>query len=121
MQIEVSNGEIVDKLTILQIKLQHISDANKLKNIQKEFDLLQKIVIDILPSTHPLYLDLLATNQQLWVIEDDCRAMESRQQFDEVFIQNARNVYITNDKRALLKKQINELTNSALTEEKSYQ
>jgi hypothetical protein len=121
MQIEVSNGEIVDKLTILQIKLQRISDADKLKNIQQEFDLLQNVVATILPQSHELYQQLLAINQQLWDIEDTCRELEAKQQFDDFFIQTARSVYISNDKRALIKKQINMFTNSALTEEKSYQ
>jgi hypothetical protein len=68
-----------------------------------------------------LYLQLLATNLLLWDIEDKCRELESKQQFDDTFIQVARSVYITNDKRAFIKKQINVFTNSALTEEKSYQ
>jgi Family of unknown function (DUF6165) len=121
MQIEVSNGEIVDKLTILQIKLLHISDDAKRNNILKEYNLLQKIVEQILPTSHELYQQLLSVNQQLWDIEDKCRLLESKQLFDDIFIQTARSVYITNDNRAAIKKQINLLTNSNLTEEKSYQ
>jgi hypothetical protein len=121
MQIEVSNGEIVDKLTILDIKLQFIQDEVKRKNLQTEFDLLQKAVESILPTSHELYKALLETNLALWHIEDKCRELEAAKKFDDEFIEVARSVYITNDKRAALKKEINLLTNSSLVEEKSYQ
>jgi Family of unknown function (DUF6165) len=121
MKIEVSNGEIVDKLTILEIKLNNIKDADKRKNLLAEFDLLNQIITTIIAKDHELYIKLLDVNNKLWMIEDDIRIKEKANEFDEEFIQLARNVYITNDVRAAIKKEINLLTNSMLTEEKSYQ
>jgi hypothetical protein len=121
MKIEVSNGEIADKLCILTIKLKFIDAVEKRVNIQKEFDMLLPIVEEIIPITHPLYINLLEVNEALWHIEDLCRALEKEANFGDAFVQNARAVYITNDERARIKKEINLLTQSGLIEEKSYQ
>ncbi len=121
MKIEVSNGEIVDKLTIIEIKLKHIKDADKLKNLQKEYEVLNEAVSKIIPKDHELYQALLNINQELWDIEDRIRDYERNKDFGDAFIQTARAVYFTNDKRSEIKRKINELTGSALIEEKSYQ
>ena len=121
MKIEVSNGEIVDKLTIIEIKLKHIKDADKRKNLQKEYEVLNEAVGKIIPKDHELYQALLNINQELWDIEDRIRDLERDKDFGDAFIQTARAVYFTNDKRSDIKRKINELTGSALVEEKSYQ
>lgn len=121
MNIEVSNGEIVDKLTILEIKLENIRDERKLSNLRKEYHLLDEIVAAIISKDHPLYLELLDINKQLWNIEDRIRELERQKDFGQEFIEVARSVYFTNDKRSEVKRKINDLTNSSLTEEKSYE
>ncbi|MDR2152556.1 MAG: DUF6165 family protein [Helicobacteraceae bacterium] len=121
MKIEVSNGEIVDKLTILAIKSERIKDANKLANIAKEIAVLEAATKDIILRDDPLYLELLKTNTKLWEIEDKIRECERQKEFGERFVQLARSVYINNDRRAEIKKQINLQTNSNLIEEKSYE
>ena len=121
MKIEVSNGEIVDKLTIIEIKLKHIKDAGKLKNLQKEYEVLNEAVGKIISKDHELYQALLNINQELWDIEDRIRDLERDKDFGDAFIQTARAVYFTNDKRSDIKRKINELTGSSLVEEKSYQ
>ena len=123
MNIEVSHGEIVDKLTILQIKKENITDPIKLDNIVKEYDYLLSIVEnDLEISTEsPEYLELLSINKELWVIEDDIRDKERVKEFDEDFIKLARSVYYTNDVRAKIKKEINLKYSSGFVEEKSYQ
>jgi hypothetical protein len=120
MKIEVSNGEIIDKLTILEIKLEKIGDPEKRRNIQKEYDLLSAAAAGILPKEDPLYRQLREVNLRLWEIEDRIRELERRKDFGEEFITTARSVYHENDQRAALKRQINEKTGSGLTEEKSY-
>lgn len=122
MNIEVSHGEIVDKLTILQIKKENIKDPSKLDNITKEYDYLSSIVendLGILTSS-PEYLELLSINKDLWIIEDDIREKERQKQFDDEFIKLARDVYYTNDVRAKIKKEINLKYSSGFIEEKSY-
>jgi hypothetical protein len=123
MNIEVSHGEIVDKLTILQIKKENITDPSKLDNIVKEYDYLLSIVENDLgiSTQSPEYLELLSINQELWVIEDDIRDKERIKEFDEDFIKLARSVYYTNDVRAKIKKEINLKHSSGFVEEKSYQ
>jgi hypothetical protein len=123
MNIEVSHGEIVDKLTILQIKKENITDPIKLDNIVKEYDYLLSIVENDLgiSTESPEYLELLSINYELWVIEDDIRDKERVKEFDEDFIQLARSVYYTNDVRAKIKKEINLKYSSGFVEEKSYQ
>ena len=119
MTIEVSFGEVLDKISILAIKLNQIKDEQKLKNIQKEFSSIsgrvpQDIFID------PLYFDLCKVNQTLWKVEDKLREHEQLNNFDEDFINLARSVYVLNDRRAALKKEINIKNGSEFIEEKSY-
>ena len=123
MNIEVSHGEIVDKLTILEIKKKNITDVEKLNNITKEYDYLVSIVENDLgiSVSSPEYQKLLSINQELWVIEDDIRDKERNKEFDEEFVKLARAVYHTNDIRANIKKEINVKYSSGFVEEKSYQ
>lgn len=120
MKIEVSIGEIVDKLSILKIKSDNISDLDKLKNINKEYEYLYTIVFDDLKVSQEDFSELVSINQKLWVIEDDLRDKEFVQEFDSVFIELARSVYFVNDKRAEIKKEINIKYGSLFVEEKSY-
>jgi len=122
MKIEISHGEIVDKLTILQIKKTNIIDPIKLDNIVKEYDYLLYVVENDLgiSTESPEYLELLSINNELWVIEDDIRDKERDKVFDNEFIELARSVYTTNDKRAEIKKKINLKYGSLFVEEKSY-
>ena len=124
LQVPVSVGEVLDKITILQIKLAHISDAAKRVNIQNELDALLPLVAGDAFATDQmqgLMAELNAVNEALWDIEDDIREKEAAKSFDAEFIRLARAVYVTNDKRAEIKKQINLATGSALIEEKSYE
>ena len=124
LQVPVSVGEVLDKITILQIKLAHISDAAKRTNIQNELDALLPLVAGDAFTTdqmQALMAELKSVNEVLWDIEDDIREKEAAKSFDAEFIRLARTVYITNDKRAEIKKQINLATGSALVEEKSYE
>ena len=123
MNIEMSHGEIVDKLTILQIKKENITDPIKLDNIVKEYDYLLSVVENDLgiSTDSPEYLELLSINKELWIIEDDIRDKERNKEFDEEFIKLARSVYYTNDVRAKIKKEINLKYSSGFVEEKSYQ
>ncbi len=121
MKIEVSNGEIVDKLTIIEIKLKQIKDKAKLVNLKKEYTVLDEAVSKIIKKDHELYRNLLKINQELWDIEDTIRDLERDKDFGDAFVKTARAVYFTNDKRSEIKRQINELTGSNLVEEKSYQ
>jgi hypothetical protein len=120
MEIEVSIGEIVDKLSILQIKKENIKDSEKLKNVENEYKYLNKIVFDDLKILEMDYLELLEINSKLWIIEDDIREKERVSDFDNDFIELARSVYFTNDKRAEIKKSINLKYGSIFIEEKSY-
>ena len=124
LQVPVSVGEVLDKITILQIKLAHISDAAKRANIQNELDALLPLVAGDAFTTdqmQALMAELKSVNEALWDIEDDIREKEAAKSFDAEFIKLARAVYVTNDKRAEIKKQINLETGSALIEEKSYE
>ena len=124
LQVPVSVGEVLDKITILQIKLAHISDANKRVNIQNELDALLPLVAGdgfATDEMQGLMAELKSVNEALWDIEDDIREKEAVKSFDAEFIKLARAVYVTNDKRAEIKKQINLATGSALIEEKSYE
>ena len=121
MLIEVSIGEIVDKLSILQIKLENITDKDKLVNIKKEFDYLYNIVFKDLKMQLDDYQRLLNINKQLWDIEDDIRDEERVKRFEDKFIELARAVYVTNDERSRIKKDINVKYGSDFVEEKSYQ
>ena len=123
MKIEVSHGEIVDKLTILQIKKENITDPIKLDNIVKEYNYLLSVVENNLgiSTLSPEYLELFSINKELWIIEDDIRDKERNKEFDDEFIKLARSVYYTNDVRAKIKKEINLKYSSGFVEEKSYQ
>ena len=122
MKIEVSIGEIVDKLTILDLKLRNILDESKLFNIKKEHNYLKKIITS--DNTFDLssdeYKKLFQINLKLWQIEDYIREKENEQDFGLEFISLARQVYKTNDERAKIKKDINLKYNSEFIEEKSY-
>lgn len=121
MKIEVSNGEIIDKLTIIEIKLKRIKDADKLTNLKNEYKVLKEAANKILTEQDPLYKALYDINTKLWDIEDTIRDLERNKDFSQKFIDTARSVYFSNDKRAEIKKQINKQTGSNLVEEKSYQ
>ena len=124
MKIEVSNGELLDKISILELKMLKITDKEKLDNILTEFNSLNPLCVVLFEQfgskLQKLYLQLAKVNGKLWDIEDWIRDCESENRFDKEFIELARSVYITNDKRSKLKKEINILTESILTEEKSY-
>jgi hypothetical protein len=121
MKIEVSNGEILDKLTIIQIKLERIKDESKLKNLRKEFGDLKVATEKILSTDDPLYKALYEVNCELWDIEDHIRDLERSKDFGEDFVQTARSVYFKNDRRSEVKREINIKTASGLIEEKSYE
>jgi hypothetical protein len=121
MQIEVSNGEIVDKRTILLIKREKITDKSKLENIEKELSVLTTAVNRMRGFKFKTHQALKAVNEKLWGIEEELRLCEKEQRFDDYFIRLARSVYKLNDERAAIKKQINLSTGSSLVEEKSYQ
>jgi len=116
----ISIGELIDKITILEIKQIYMTGI-KLKNINKEMKLLKNILQDKnLEINIDLIKNLKKINKKLWEIEDNIRIKESKQEFDEEFIKLARSVYIENDERASIKKEINQKYNSDLVEEKSY-
>jgi predicted nucleic acid-binding Zn-ribbon protein len=123
IQIDISVGELLDKITILQIKSERISDDAKLKNINKELGVLQTQWSSSSYKNNDLDKntnDLKKVNEKLWEIEDKIRIKESQQCFDNEFIELARSVYFINDERAELKRKLNSQTGSALVEEKSY-
>jgi hypothetical protein len=120
MKIEVSNGEIIDKLTIIQIKLERIKDEAKLINLKREYDELIGVTSSILSISDPLYKALYEVNCELWDIEDRIRDLERKKDFGKEFIETARSVYFRNDRRAEIKREINLKTSSGLIEEKSY-
>ena len=122
IMVPVSWGEVFDKITILHIKSERISDPDKLINVRKELAELENITqATSLPSGLDVVVDALrAANAKLWDIEDDIRDCEREHRFDDEFIRLARAVYFTNDERAALKKEINLLMGSELVEEKSY-
>jgi hypothetical protein len=121
MKIEVSVGEIVDKLSILQIKTGMIKDQKKLANVKKEYDYLSNIVFDELKIEQSDFFNLVVINSKLWEIEDRIRNKERDQEFDQDFIDLARSVNFTNDERAEIKKSINLKYGSYFVEEKSYE
>ena len=120
MKIKVSIGEIVDKLSILQIKTEMIKEEEKLSNVKKEYDYLYDIVFNEMKIEQSDFFDMVLINKELWNIEDDIRDKERDKEFDDVFIKLARAVYVTNDKRADIKKNINLKYGSKFVEEKSY-
>lgn len=122
LKVEVSVGEVIDKITILELKLKRMSDATKLANVRTELDSLNAALegLEDGGKFRQLRAELFDVNAALWVIEDDIRLCEAQSDFGPQFIELARSVYITNDKRAALKKQINLAMGSRLVEEKSY-
>ena len=123
IKVELSVGELLDKIAILQIKAERIVDPSKLENINKELDVLMSLWKDSAYSNNNLESEtneLKAINEELWAIEDKIRDKERNRVFDKGFIELARAVYITNDKRADIKRIINSKTGSELIEEKSY-
>lgn len=124
IKVPVSFGEVLDKITILEIKSERIKDDEKVRNVRLELDELsetwnqavqdQAVIAD-------LRKQLKSVNEQLWVIEDDIRDQEAAQDFGPRFIELARAVYVTNDKRAAIKKEVNLALGSRFVEEKSYQ
>ena len=123
MKVEVSNGELLDKLSILEIKSEKITDSGKLKNVNKERKVLLKEMkkIPSFSEIENLYKELRQINEKLWDIEDELRNLEKQKRFDGTFIELARSVYYTNDQRSVIKKNINRITKSSLIEEKSYE
>ena len=124
LNVPVSVGEVVDKVTILEIKSARISDEAKLKNIRAELAQLRPLVsggVFDSPEVTALFDGLRTVNGELWDIEDNIRAEEAAGRFGDRFIELARAVYVTNDRRAELKKKINLATGSDLVEEKSYE
>ena len=112
MKVEVSDGEILDKMSILEIKLDKIENVQKLVNIQKEYDTLKETIgeppwYEHVFRKYGFYWQLKEINETLWEIEDEIRLKEKRQEFDDIFVKLARQVYQTNDKRAEIKKEIN--------------
>ena len=121
--VPLSPGELLDKITILRIKVARIQEAAKLANVKLELSLLEQIWKDSGAAAHDVALDERAlenVNERLWDIEDRIRDKEARQTFDRDFIELARAVYICNDERAAIKKRINRQLGSRLVEEKSY-
>jgi hypothetical protein len=123
MKVEISNGELLDKFSILEIKMGNITDPSKLTNIENEYRELTSDCTDLLRNSTitSLYAELKSINQKLWVVEDDIRDCERSKDFGPQFVSLAREVYFTNDERARVKKEINLASGSSLVEEKSYQ
>ena len=119
----ISVGELIDKITILKIKSHLIKDEDKLYNIEKELQSLEELKDELkldLDKLDPLQSQLYKVNTELWHIENYKRASEKEQLFDDAFINAARQVYLKNDLRAKIKKDINTLVGSTIVEEKSY-
>ena len=124
IQIPISPGELLDKITILQIKAERISDPTKVANVKTELDLLSTIWNETVVADNELSAltaELKSVNEALWEIEDNIRDEERNKRFGERFIELARAVYVTNDERANAKKKVNLHLNSTIVEEKSYQ
>ena len=123
LQVQTSLGEFLDKLVILEIKAERIPDAAKLANVTRELELLRATWNASSLAAHDvsvLRAELRRVNETLWDVEDRLRAMESEQRFDREFVELARSVYVTNDRRAAIKRELNLRLGSELIEEKSY-
>jgi hypothetical protein len=121
--VEIPASELIDKITILQIKIERIKDEAKLRNIRAELETLEAAAGQALaraPELDRLSAELKKINEDLWRIEDDIRDHERAKNFGPTFVELARAVYLTNDRRADVKRQINHLVGSRLVEEKSY-
>ncbi len=123
IEVPISCGELVDKLSILEIKKTEIKDEEKLKQVVNEFNALKEIYEKLFNNSkeiESLYRELLKINGELWKIEDKLRKLEKEEEFDEEFIEYARGVYKTNDRRFEIKSQINTMFNSEIKEQKEY-
>jgi hypothetical protein len=121
--IEVSAGELIDKITILEIKAEHFQDAEKLGHVRQELEMLRTIrkqTIESSPEIAEVARQLGSVNRELWQIEDALRTCEREREFGPRFVELARSVYRTNDRRCALKRRIDELAGSQFREEKSY-
>jgi transcriptional regulator of nitric oxide reductase len=124
IKVPVSPGEVLDKITILEIKSERMSDPDKVANVRVELALLQATWTDTIRDTREiqkLHAQLKEINEALWEIEDDIRDKERAREFDDRFIKLARAIYVTNDKRSRIKKELNQHLGSEIIEEKSYQ
>ena len=124
IQVPISPGELLDKITILEIKSERMTDEEKLANVRRELALLNRTWSDSISSDETvqrIHDELKTINEALWRIEDDIRDKERVREFDERFIELARSVYFTNDRRAAAKKELNTHLGSEIVEEKSYQ
>ena len=123
IMVEIAPGELIDRITILEIKLENIRDEGKLVNVRREYGLLMAVLRKEIAQTDELSrltAEFRAVNLKLWRIEDDIRAQERAKTFGAEFVTLARSVYRTNDRRALLKREINDLLKSEIIEEKNY-
>ncbi len=124
IHVPISYGELIDKITILEIKSERIADAEKVANVRRELDLLEQTWSESAASANDISqarTRLKHINEQLWDIEDQIRLKEGARAFDDAFIKLARAVYVTNDQRAAVKREINVALGSELVEEKSYE
>jgi prefoldin subunit 5 len=124
IKVPVSPGEVLDKITILEIKSERMNDPDKVHNVKAELALLQETWSENIRDTREiqsLHAQLKEINETLWEIEDDIRDKERAKEFDDRFIELARAVYVTNDKRSRVKKELNLHLGSEIIEEKSYQ
>jgi Family of unknown function (DUF6165) len=123
ISVKISAGELLDKITILVIKLEKMSDPAKLSNVRKEYDMLMDVYRNEIVESHDLIVlrdRLKQFNQRIWDTEDEIRDFEKRKDFGERFVELARTAYLTNDRRSSTKREINDLLKSTLVEEKSY-
>ena len=123
IRVDIAPGELIDKITILQIKSERIHDADKLRNVRLELNILTDArdqAVAETPELNRITAELKSANESLWEIEDNIRRCESQLSFGDEFVELARSVYVTNDRRARLKREINELLGSAIVEEKDY-
>jgi uncharacterized protein YukE len=124
IKVPISPGELLDKITILEIKSERMSDAEKLANVRRELSLLNETwsaAVTADETVRRIHQQLKEINEALWEIEDDIRDKERVQEFDDRFVELARSVYFTNDRRADAKKELNTYLGSEIVEEKSYQ
>jgi hypothetical protein len=123
ISVKISAGELLDKITILVIKLEKMSDPAKLSNVRKEYDMLMDVYRNEIVESHDLMVlrdRLKQFNERIWDTEDEIRDFERRKDFGERFVELARSAYLTNDRRSSTKREINDLLKSTLVEEKSY-
>jgi|ERR1700719_3532017 hypothetical protein len=123
IRVNIAHGEFIDKITILELKLERITDPAKLDNVRVEYDLLMEVYrreITTCDTLRHLNQRLKEINGRLWAIEDEIRSQERAKTFGDEFVRLARLIYRTNDERAAVKREINKLCDSTIVEEKSY-